>query len=174
MSAKAVGMVAGWSKSSTIEMEEETMIASDQSRLAEQRGQPDIPDPSTLQCSEAEPAVTIGTCLELDQALHKAELHCTSQRPIIVSLYAHGHRLGIGLGLRDSFVSFQRCKPTPGPSFITVGDARADHGAVFFFLGWRSTEIPQRNLLPATKAREILREFFKTGVRSTIAEWEAL
>ena len=116
----------------------------------------------------------IGTCLELDRALHKAELHCTSQRPIIVSLYAHGHRLEIGLGLRDSFVSFQRCKPTPGPSLITVGDEQADHGAVFFFLGWRCTEIPRRNLLPAAKAREILREFFETGGRSTIVEWEAL
>ena len=150
------------------------MNPSNQFRLAEQHGLPGILDPSTLQCSEAEPAVSIGTCLELDQALHEAESHCTSQRPIIVSLYAHGHRLGIGFGLRDSFVSFQRCKPTPGPSLITIGDARVDHGATFFFLGWRSTEIPQRNLLPATKAREILGEFFKTGVRSSLVEWEAL
>jgi hypothetical protein len=131
------------------------------------------PIPFTLQCS-ANPAVMIETCLELDQALHKAELDCTFERPIIVSLYAHGHQLEIGLGLRDSFVSFQRCKPTPGPSLITVGDARANRGVVFFFLGWRRTEIPRRNLLPITKAREILREFFETGVRPTIVEWETL
>ncbi|HUA37665.1 MAG TPA: hypothetical protein VMA35_04610, partial [Candidatus Sulfopaludibacter sp.] len=57
--------------------------------------------PFTLQCS-ANPAVMIETRLELDQALHKAELDCISQRPIIVSLYAHGHQLGIGLGLSDT------------------------------------------------------------------------
>ena len=129
--------------------------------------------PFTLQCS-ANPAVMIETRLELDQALHKAELNCAAERPIIVSLYAHGHQLEIGLGLRDSFVSFQRCQPTPGPNLITVGDERANYGAVFFFLGWRRTEIPRRNLLPVTKAREILREFFETGVRPTIVEWETL
>ena len=116
----------------------------------------------------------IGTRLELDQALRQAESHCTSQRPIIVSLYAHGHRLGIGLGLPNSFVSFQRSEPTPGPSLITVGDAPADEGAIFFFLGWRRTEIPRRHLLPMARAREILGEFFETGVRSTIVDWESL
>ena len=116
----------------------------------------------------------IETCFELDQALHKAESNCTSQRPIIASLFAHGHRLGIGLGMRISFVSFQRCKPTPGPNLITVGDARARSGAAFFFLGWRRNEIPRRNLLLGTKARQILREFFETGVRPTIVEWETL
>ena len=131
------------------------------------------PIPFTLQCS-ANPAVMIETIFELDQALRKAELSCSAERPIIVSLYAHGHQLEIGLGSRDSFVSFQRCKPATGPSLITIGDARADHGAVFFFLGGRSTEIPRRNLLPATKAREILREFFETGVRPAIVEWETL
>ncbi|HEX5398852.1 MAG TPA: Imm1 family immunity protein [Verrucomicrobiae bacterium] len=155
-------------------MEEEGMNNSDQSRLPDQRGQANVSAPATLQCSEAEPLIMIRTCLELDRALHGAELECTFQHPIIVSLYAHGHRLGIGLGLRDSFVSFQRHKPTPGTNLITVGDARADDRAVFFFLGWRRTEIPRRNLLPSTKARQILREFFETGVRPAIVEWEAL
>ena len=116
----------------------------------------------------------IETCFELDQALHKAELNCTSQRPIVASLFAHGHRLGIGLGMLISFVSIQRSKPTPGPNLITVGDVGASRGAVSFFLGWRRTEIPRRNLLLVTKARQILREFFETGVRPTMVEWEVL
>ena len=128
----------------------------------------------SLQCSESDPAATIGTRFELDQALHQAELHCTPQQPMIVSLYAHGHRVGIGLGLQDSFVSFQRFEPTPGPILITVGDVPDDHGAVLFFLGWRRIEIPRRHLLPVTRAREILGEFFETGVRPTIVDWEAL
>ena len=128
----------------------------------------------SLQCSDAEPAATVGTRFELDQALHQAELHCSPQRPIIVSLYAHGHRVGIGLGQQDSFVSFQRFEPTPGPILITVGDWPDDHGAVLFFLGWRQIEIPRRHLLPMTRAREILQEFFETGVRPATVEWESL
>ena len=40
-------------------------------------------------------------------------------------------------------------------------------------LACRRTEIPEQNLLPATKARQILREFFETGIRSINPDWEA-
>jgi len=129
---------------------------------------------STLQCSEAEAPVTIRTCLELDRALHQAEQHCTSRHPTVVSLCARGHRLEIGLGLPDSFVSVRRFKPTPGDSVITVGDVQAGGDAVFFFLGGPRTEIPRRNLLPAPKARKIVREFFETGSISARVRWQAL
>ncbi len=129
---------------------------------------------ATLQCSETGAPVTIGTTFELDKALHAAELQCVPLHPIIASLYAHGHWLQIGLGLPDSFVSFQRFEPTPGPGFITVGNGRANHRAVFFFLGWRHTEIPSRNLLPASKARQVIREFFDAGTRSMMVDWETL
>lgn len=150
------------------------MNTNDKVSPAEQHDARESSSPSTLQFSETEPAVTVGTCQELDRALHKAELRCTPKRPILVSLHVHGHRLEIGLGLPDSFVSIQRCEPTSGPGFISIGDARVDWGAVFFFHGWRRTGIPERNLLPAAKARQILREFFETGMRSANIEWEAL
>jgi Immunity protein Imm1 len=127
----------------------------------------------TLQCSDAEPPATIRTCLELDGALHKAELRCAVGRPIIVSLYTRGFHLEIGLGLPRSFVSIQRCEPQLGQRVITVGDGMSDSGAVFF-LGGDHTEVSRRNLLPASDARRIFREFFNTGVASTSCYWEAL
>ena len=127
----------------------------------------------TLLSSEAEPAATIRTCLELDRAVHKIELQCASKRPIVVSLYAYGHHVEMGLGLSDSFVSIQRCEPSLGPRVITVGDVPPECGAVFFLPRGGGTEVPARNLVPASTAREVFRHFFNTGVASTIVSWEA-
>jgi hypothetical protein len=155
--------------------EPEAMNTSPQINLPAPHDTVDATHPSTLQCSEAEPAVTIGTSLALDQALHQAERHCNSGHPTVAYLCAHGHRVGIGLGLADSFVSIQCYEPTPGPRLITLGGTHpAKPGAVFFFLGGRRAEIPRRNLLPAVKAREVFREFFATGARSTSVNWQAL
>lgn len=141
---------------------------------SEQHDAPKNLSPPTLQFSETEPTVPVGSCQELDKMLHKAELHCAPGHPIVVSLYVHGHRLEIGLGLPKSFVCIQRCDPTPGPGFISIGNARAQWGANFFSHGWRRAEVPERNILPATQARRVLREFFETGIRSTSIDWEAL
>lgn len=150
------------------------MNASPQINLLAHQDRVDTTAQSTLQCREAEPPVAIKTCLELDQALHQAELHCSAEHPTVVYLCAHGHRLGIGLGLQDSFVSIQCCEPLPGPRLITVGEPQAKQKAVFFPLGGRRAEIPRRNLMPAAKARTVLREFFKTGARPTSVNWQAL
>lgn len=150
------------------------MNPSDQISPAEERDQPKASAQPTLQFSETEPTVVVETCLELDQALHKAEIRCTPKHPIVVSLRVHGHRLEIGLGIPKSFISIHRYEPTPGPGFISVGNGRADWGTTFFSHGWRRTEVPERNLLTATQARQVLREFFETGHRSTNIEWETL
>jgi hypothetical protein len=150
------------------------MNPSDHISPAEQRDQPKASSQATLQLSESEPATAIGTCQELDRMLHKAELRCAPEHQIVVALYVHGHRLEIGLGLPKSFVSIQRYEPTPGPGFISVGNARADWGTVFFSHGWRRTGVPERNLLPVSEARQIFREFFETGMRSTTIDWETL
>jgi len=129
----------------------------------------------TLQWSEAEPAVKVSTSLEMDRALHKAEARATAQHAIAVAIYGRGHQITIGLGLPQSFVSIRGCEPGgPQPCVITVGSTRAEQGAVFFFLGTHRTEIPQRNLIPAGQARQILREFLETGSRPTSVDWENL
>jgi hypothetical protein len=130
---------------------------------------------STLQWSEEEPPATVSTCHELDQALHKVTGRCTTKHPIIVALCVHGYQIGIGLGLTESFVNIKSWeRGTPESSLITVGNDRALRGAVFFFLDKQRTEIPQRNLIPTTQARQIVREFFETGCRSTAVPWEKL
>ena len=129
----------------------------------------------TLQWSEADPPATISTCRELDQALHKVATRCTTKHPIIVALYVHGHEVGIGLGLSDSFVNVKSWeRGTLESCLITVGDGQAARGAVFFFLGKQRTEIPRRNLIPTAQARQIVREFFETGRRSTSVQWAEL
>jgi len=132
-------------------------------------------DTPTLQWSTEEPAIPVPTPHELDQALHKIAARCTAERPIIVALYAHGYEVGIGLGLPQSFVNVKSWeRDTPESCLITVGDERTVHGIVFFFLNARPTEIPQRNLIPATQARQIVREFLETGNRSKSVKWEQL
>ena len=130
---------------------------------------------STLQWTEAEPPATISTRQELDQALHKVEARCNPEHPIIVALSVHGYEVGIGLGLPESFVNVKSWeRGTPESGLITVGDGRAKRGAVFFFLDKQRTEIAQRNLIPMALARQIVREFFETGRRSTSVPWEKL
>jgi len=150
------------------------MNTANQTQLGDPSDSPKNSAPALLRLSETDPAVTIGTCQELDQMLHKAQLRCAPDHSLVVTLYVHGHRLEIGLGLPQSFVTIQRCDPTPGPILISIGNARADWGVVFFFRGWHRTEVPERNLLPASTARQVFREFFETGLRSTNIEWEAL
>ena len=130
---------------------------------------------ATLRWSEAEPSATVSTRQGLDQALHKVAARCTAMHPIIVAIYLHGCDVGIGLGLSESFVNVKGWEQgTPKSCLITVGDGRAKHGADFFFLNTHPTEIPQRNLIPTAQARQIVREFFETGRRSTSVKWEEL
>lgn len=130
---------------------------------------------STFQWSEQEPPAAVATCHELDQALHKVEARSSATHPIIVAIYAHGYEVGIGLGLPESFVSVKSWeRDTPESCLITVGQARAQHKTVFFFLDKRPIEIPQRNLIPTAQARQIVREFFETGCRSASVPWEKL
>src|SRR5580704_10606810 len=99
------------------------MNTPDQAIPVEPRDPPKLSFPAILKLSETEPAVTVATCQELDQVLHKTQLRCTPEHPIVVALYMHGHRLETGLGLPKSFVSIQDCEPATGPSFISIGDA---------------------------------------------------
>jgi hypothetical protein len=134
-----------------------------------------IAPPSTLQWSNQEPPAAVSTRRELDQALHKVSCRCSAKHPIIVALCAHGFEVGIGLGLAESFVNIKSWeRGMPESSLITVGNDRAQEGASFFFLDKKRTEIPARNLIPTVQARQIVREFFETGRRSTVVQWEQL
>ena len=70
------------------------------------------------------------------------------------------------MGLRAATASFFALSKAAG--------RQAKRGVVFFFLNTRHTEIPRHNLIPTSQAREIVREFFETGRRSTSVKWEEL
>ena len=130
---------------------------------------------ATVQWSETEPPAVVSTCHELDQALHQVAARCPPGRPIIVAIYVHGYQVRIGVGLHESFVHVEHPKSDASEScLITVGGGQAQRGIVFYFLDTRPTEIPQHNLIPTSQAREIVREFFETGRRSTNVQWEEL
>jgi hypothetical protein len=134
-----------------------------------------IAAPPTLQWSEKEPPTPISTCHELDLALHKVAARCTAQHPIVVALCVHGYEVGIGLGLQQSFVNVKNWGHGVAEScYITVGLGQAQRDAAFFFLDTQPIEIPQRNLIPTAQARQIVRDFFETGRRSTSVRWEEL
>jgi len=131
--------------------------------------------PSLLQWSEAEPAVPISSCLELDRVLHEIAVRTTALHAIIATLYGRGHQVGIGLGLPYSFVSIHSCDPgKPQPCVITMADVPPEHAAVFYLLNTHRTEIQRRNLIPVTQARQIIRDFLKTGCRPLSVRWEQL
>jgi hypothetical protein len=132
-------------------------------------------DEPTLQWSEAEPPIVISTSLELDRALHDIVIHKSSMHAIVAVVFSQGHQVGIGLGLPVSFVSFRSCDPAQEqPCVITVAESPPEQGAMFYFLNSQRTEIQRQNLIPATLARQIVREFLKTGRRPTTTRWAPL
>jgi hypothetical protein len=131
--------------------------------------------PPTLQWSEAEPGVTVSTCLELDQALHKIAGRKPMLRAVIATLHGHNSQVGIGLGLPISFVTIHSFNPDKSPSgMITMADSPPGQDAVFHLLDTHRTEIPRRHLIPAAQARQIVRDFLNTGSRPSTVRWEEL
>jgi hypothetical protein len=53
-----------------------------------------------------------------------------------------------------------------------VGDQRARGVVAFYLFGEHHTEIPRRNLIPASTARRITEEFYVTGRPSGAVSWE--
>jgi hypothetical protein len=120
----------------------------------------------TLQWSESVPPVEVRTGQQLDQLIDQLR----PEFPISVVLHAHGCEAHILLGLPESFVYVDEVSPTR--YFITVGDSYVDGGVEFHLLGQHHTEFERRHLIPLVTARRVLREFFDTGRRSEIVEWE--
>src|SRR2546423_6518551 len=124
----------------------------------------------TLQWAESAPAAEIRTGEQLDELLDQITAACRPGFPISVILQAHGFRVHILLGLLESFVYLDEVSPTR--YFITVGDSHVDGGVDFHLLGQHHTEFERRHLIPADMARRVLREFFDTGRKSEIVQWE--
>jgi hypothetical protein len=128
---------------------------------------------SILEWSAIQPRVELPTPADFDHAIDRLSARASAERPSIVALYAHGHQVMLGLGLPESFVQIQDSgDPENNPALLTVGDAAADGVVAFYLLGSQQTDIPRRNLIPATTARRLARQYLTSGKVSEEATWE--
>lgn len=126
-----------------------------------------------LEWSAILPRVELATAAEFDHAMDTLSARSSGGHPTIVALYAHGHQVIIGVGLEESFVQIQhQDDPENKPALVTVGQPHADGAVSFYLLGTQHTEIPRRNLIPATTARRLARQFLTSGKVSEEAKWE--
>jgi hypothetical protein len=124
-----------------------------------------------VQWSEKEPAKELSNLDELDRLLDDIASSTPSEHPSIVFIYAYGYQVGIGIGHDRSFLHFE-LETGEGPYVITVGNVDEQRVLAFYLLGNHHTEIRQRNLVPVAQAREALRKWIQTGIRSAEMKWE--
>jgi hypothetical protein len=120
---------------------------------------------------DEKPAIHFSTIDELDKWLDNYAVVCSSNLPVIVTIYVNNFELGIGLGFQESFVHVEDDSGN-GPYFITVGENQSDDVATFFLHGHHHTEIPVRHLIPIVNARTAVRDFIISGKRTQIIQWE--
>jgi hypothetical protein len=128
-------------------------------------------NPILLKWSDEQSAVQLSNVQELDRWLDDYSETCSAELPAIVTIYVHGYEIGIGVGLKESFVHVEH-ETGEGPYLITVGDDQMDGVATFFLHSSHHTEIPNRHLVPMLEARKAVREFCISGERIPSLQWE--
>jgi hypothetical protein len=126
---------------------------------------------ATLQYAEDETPAEISSLSELDYWLERLSKTTSSSHPNIVTLHVYGYEISLGIGLPQSFVHVES-ESGDSPYLVTLGDRRNDTVVPFYLHARHHTEIPERNLIPASQAREILLHFFETGQRLSTVQWE--
>lgn len=125
-----------------------------------------------LEWSAIMPRVELSTPDEFDHAFDTLSARAGRQHPSIIAVFAHGHQVMLGVGLDESFVQIQEAGDAEKPALLTVGDAAAAGVVAFYLLGSQHTEIPRRNLIPASTARRLARQFLTSGKVSEDVSWE--
>ena len=117
--------------------------------------------------SETQSSIDLPTVDDLDRFVDFAEANV--DRPTAISIDMQGYRVDFLVGYESSFIHM-----TPEdekPYHVTIGGPT--QGTVNFWLhASHHTEFENRHLVPKTLAREALREFFRTGLLSTVVKWE--
>lgn len=109
---------------------------------------------------------------DLDRFLDQLSAAAAATQPFIAELVTSaGARLGIGLGISGTVLSFKQSDDPP--YFVSVGDSDAlgDEDVGFYFQGQWS-EFPPSAVVPIERAREAARLFLLTGQRPDVIEWE--
>lgn len=124
--------------------------------------------------SRAPNAVEVCDAIELDRLIDEViRLKCVDY-PTMIEIHANGYRLEMAVGLPESFV---QVSPESGgsPYFVAVSDKNTTSNDTFdFFLQGYHTEIPCRNVVPATVARALCRAFLITGNIPKSIGWDEL
>ena len=118
--------------------------------------------------------VEVCDAIELDLLIDEViRLEC-NEYPTMIEIHANGYQLEMAAGLPESFVQIS---PESGgsPFFVAVSDKNAtSHDTFDFFLQGQHTEIPCRNIVPSTVARELCRAFLITGNIPRSIGWDEL
>lgn len=117
----------------------------------------------------------VRTLEELQESLDSLQReYSLAQEPVLAEIEAPtGDSLAIGLGRDWSMLNFVPASHEP-PYFTSVGGEFTEElssGQVFRF-GDEWTEIPCRNLIPLSSARDAASTFFETNSRPPLVEWE--
>ncbi len=122
-----------------------------------------------LQNSDNGQMIEIADIIEMDRLLDEAA--SKAEAATILYVYAHGCQVAIGVGAEKCFIQFEPASGDP-PYLVSVGDPTQGGAFPFYLFGVHHTEIPIRNLITASVARDILRGFVQTGERSDMVCWE--
>jgi hypothetical protein len=123
-----------------------------------------------VQFDEEMDARVFSSLQDLDNFLDDIHSSFKNRDPIIASIEMNGHNISLGLGSTLSFVQIIN-EENQSPYWITLGEENLEGETIYFFQAKHHTEIPKSYLIPIDKARDVIREFFMTGLRSTAVNW---
>ena len=115
--------------------------------------------------------VVVYDASELDRFVDEVIQSECNEYPTIIEIQANGYLLTMAVGLAESFVQISS-ESGLSPYLVAVSDKNAADTFDFYFQGLHHTEIPRRNILPSTFARELSRAFLVTGTIPESIEWE--
>ena len=118
---------------------------------------------------------TVACVNELDRVLDSIHGSCDPRQPVVATIESpHGWRVDIGLGAPESLVIVWPDWPssTADTYYLTTGPRQSAGTKCFLLHGVGHTEFEKRHLIPIHQARQVVRQFFETGIRSPDVDWE--
>jgi hypothetical protein len=118
--------------------------------------------------SDSEPSQWIESAGDLERFIAASEARC--KFPVAIELEVHGYRADLLVGHEQSFIHM-----TPlaegAPYFVTIGGPAGGY-VEFWLCVNHHTEFETRHRIDKSLAREAFVEFYRTGTRSSLVQWE--
>lgn len=114
----------------------------------------------------------VRTVQQLDDLLDRLHAEYEGGVPVLVVIESpmNGDSLAVAVGSSISVVSFVSGSGDP-PYFTSLG-AHSDEGTIEFNFMGHLSECSRTNAVPIDVAREVVRQFFRTGALSELVQWE--